>query len=74
VITGQSDTDLDHGVYGQHLGHFAESLNDGRSSAPNLSDFGAFQYTTGSEPYPAWGAKHNIPLFKAEIENIFLDL
>jgi hypothetical protein len=74
VITGQPDTDSDHDVYGQRLGPSAESLNGGRSSAPNLGDFGASQYSTGSEPYPAWGAERNIPLSKEEIEDIFLDL
>jgi len=75
VITGQPDTDSDHDVYGaQRLGHSAESLNGGRISAPNLGDFGASQYNTGSEPYPAWGAERNIPLSKEEIEDIFLDL
>jgi hypothetical protein len=74
VITGQPDTDSDHDVYGQRLGPSAESLNGGRSSAPNLGDFGASQYNTGSEPYPAWGAERNIPLSKEEIEDIFLDL
>ncbi len=58
------------------MGHSAESLNlnGGRSSAPNLGDFGTSQYNTGSEPYPAWGAERNIPLSKEEIEDIFLDL
>ncbi|KAI0274243.1 hypothetical protein BGY98DRAFT_80207 [Russula aff. rugulosa BPL654] len=70
--TGQPDSDRD--VYGQHLGPSAESLDSGCSSAPNLCDFGESQYTTGSEPYPAWGAKRNIPLSKEEIEGIFLDL
>lgn len=74
VIAGQPDTDSDHDVYGQRLGPSAESLNGGRSSAPNLGDFGASQYNTGSEPYPAWGAERNIPLSKEEIEDIFLDL
>ena len=68
MITGQPDTDSDHDVYGQRLGPSAESLNGGRSSAPNLGDFGASQYSTGSEPYPAWGAERNIPLSKEEIE------
>ncbi|KAH9981692.1 hypothetical protein BJV77DRAFT_358972 [Russula vinacea] len=36
---GQPDTDSDHDVYGQRLGPSGESLNGGRSSAPNLSDF-----------------------------------
>jgi hypothetical protein len=46
----------------------AEFLNSGGSSAPNLSDSGASQYTTGSDPYPAWGAERNIPHSKEEIE------
>jgi 1,3-beta-glucan synthase len=71
---GQPDTDSDHDVYGQRLGPSAESLNGGRSSAPNLGDFGASQYNTGREPYPAWGAERVIPLSKEEIEDIFLDL
>ena len=65
MITGQPDSD--HDVYGQHLGPSTESLNSGCSSAPNLCDFGESQYTTGSEPYPAWRAKRNIPLSKEEI-------
>src|SRR5712675_530262 len=52
----------------------AESLNGGRTSAPNLGDFGATQYVSGREPYPAWGAERVIPLSKEEIEDIFLDL
>lgn len=53
----------------------AESLNGGRSSAPNLGDLGgAAQYGSGREPYPAWGAERTIPLSKEEIEDIFLDL
>jgi hypothetical protein len=56
MITGQPDTDADRDVYSQRLGHSAEFLNGGRSSAPNLSDFDASQYTTGSEPYPTWEA------------------
>jgi hypothetical protein len=68
MITGQPDTDSDRDVYSQRLGPSAESLNSGRSSAPNLSDSGASQYTTGSDPYPAWGAERNIPLSKEEIE------
>ena len=71
---GQPDTDSEHDVYGQRLGPSAESLNGGRTSAPNLGDFGASQYNTGREPYPAWGAERVIPLSKEEIEDIFLDL
>jgi 1,3-beta-glucan synthase len=75
VFPGQPDTDSDHDVYGgQRLGPSAESLNGGRSSAPNLGDLGASQYSTGREPYPAWGAERVIPLSKEEIEDIFLDL
>ncbi|KAF8500174.1 hypothetical protein F5888DRAFT_1632968 [Russula emetica] len=44
------------------------------SSAPNLGDFGASRYTTDTEPYPAWGAEHKIPLSKEEIEDISFDL
>ena len=74
IFSGQPDTDSDHDVYGQRLGPSAESLNGGRSSAPNLGDFSATQYTGGREPYPAWGAERVIPLSKEEIEDIFLDL
>lgn len=74
IILGQPDTDSDHDVYGQRLGPSAESLNGGRSSAPNLGDFGTAQYTSDREPYPAWGAERVIPLSKEEIEDIFLDL
>ena len=42
--------------------------------APNLGDFGAPQYNTGCEPYPAWGNERSIPLLKEEIEDIFFDL
>ncbi len=69
MITGQPDTDS-----GLRLGLSAESLNGGRSSATNLGDFGASQYNTGSESYPAWGAERNIPLSKEEKEDMFLVL
>jgi hypothetical protein len=68
MITGQPDTDEDRDVYGQRLGPSAESLDAGRSSEPNLSDLDVSQYTTGSDPYPAWVAERNIPLSKEEIE------
>ena len=67
MITDQPVTDLDRDVYGQRLGPSAESLDGECPSAPNLSDFEASQYTTGSELFPAWGAERNIPLSK-EIE------
>ena len=67
VITDQPVTDLDRDVYGQRLGSFAEFLDGESPSAPNLSDFDASQYTTGSELFPAWRAERNIPLSK-EIE------
>jgi len=74
VFPGHADTDSDHDVYGQRMDPSAESLNGGRTSAPNLGDFGATQYVSGREPYPAWGAERVIPLSKEEIEDIFLDL
>ncbi|KAH9988321.1 hypothetical protein BJV77DRAFT_964476 [Russula vinacea] len=39
--------------YGQRLGPSGRSLNDGHCSVPNLGDFGAPQYNTSREPYPA---------------------
>ena len=56
------------------MGPSGEFLNGGRSSAPNLGDFGAPQYNTSRELYPAWGNERSIPLSKEEIEDIFLDL
>ena len=43
-------------------------------SALRCHDFGAPQYNTNHEPYPAWGNERLIPLSKEEIEDIFLDL
>ena len=69
MITGQPDTDEDRDVYGQRLGPSAESLDAVRSSAPNLSDLDVSQYTTGSDPCPAWDAERNIPLSKEDRES-----
>ena len=71
---GQPDTDSDHDVYGQRPGQSAESLHNGRASAPTFGDLGSAPYGGGREPYPAWGAERAIPLSKEEIEDIFLDL
>jgi MCM P-loop domain len=49
-----------------------EGLNDWCYLVPNLGDFGAPQYNTGRERYPAWGNERSIPLSKEEI--ISLDL
>jgi 1,3-beta-glucan synthase len=38
-----------------------------------LGDFGATQYGSGREPYPAWGVERTVSLSKEEIEDIFLD-
>jgi 1,3-beta-glucan synthase len=73
MITGQPDTDSDRDIYSQRLGPSAESLNVKRTSVPDLSDFSASQYTTGSEPYPASGAERDIPLSKEQIEDKSLD-
>jgi len=39
-----------------------QSLDGGRSLAPNLGDCGTSQYNTGREPYSAWEAECVIPL------------
>ncbi|KZV72587.1 glycosyltransferase family 48 protein [Peniophora sp. CONT] len=74
-----ADTDSERGqdVYGQPGAPSAESLGGGKggyASGPPFADFGANQYETGREPYPAWSADRQIPLSKEEIEDIFLDL
>ena len=71
------DTDSDADVYGQKYVPSTESLGPPRmgiseSSTPTFVDSNGVPAVR--EPYPAWSSERQIPLSKAEIEYIFLDL